>query len=90
MYLTDGYYYNVFDKPELAFQFASRCMENYDGGKVRWGVCDQYARALLRFGGMNIAESAVKYALHICPDFQQSQELLVQIKEMQSQMEKPK
>jgi len=90
LYLTDGYYYNVFDKPELAFQFASRCMENYDGGKVRWGVCDQYARALLRFGGMNIAESAVKYALHICPDFQQSQELLVQIKEMQSQMEKPK
>jgi len=83
LYLTEGYYYNVFDNPEVAFQFASRCMENFDGGKVRWGVCDQYARALLRLGGLGAAKMAVKYALHINPDFKQSQELMMQLEEME-------
>ena len=89
IYLTEGYYYNVFDNPEIAFQYASRCMENYDGGKVRWGVADQYARALLRLGGFGVAKSAVKYALHICPDFQQSIDLLKQIQEMEGQTKEP-
>ncbi|MBE3145297.1 MAG: O-antigen ligase family protein [Planctomycetes bacterium] len=83
IYLTEGYYYNVFDNPEPAFQYASRCMENYDGGKVKWGVADQYARALLRLGGFGVAKMAVKYALHICPDFKQSIELMGQIKQME-------
>jgi len=90
LYLTEGYYYNVFNNPEAAFQFASRCMENYDGGKVRWGVCDQYARALLRLGGLGVAKMAVKYALHINPDFQQSQELMKQLNEMEKQAQEKK
>jgi len=85
-YLTEGYFYNVFDNPETAFQYASRCMENYDGGKVRWGVCDQYARAVLRLGGLGVAKMAVKYALHICPDFKQSQELMGQVIQMEKDM----
>lgn len=89
-YLTEGYYYNVFKNPTIAFQFASRCMENYDGGKVRWGVCDQYARALLRMGGFGVAKMAVKFALTICPDFKQSQELMKQIIEMESTAQEKK
>jgi hypothetical protein len=54
LYLTEGYYYNVFHNPEVAFQYASRCMENYDGRKVKWGICDQYARALFRLGGFGV------------------------------------
>lgn len=85
MYLTDGYYFNVFHNPEIAFQYASKCMENYDGGKVRWGVADQYARALLRLGGFGVAKMAVNFALSICPDFKQSKELLKQINAMENQ-----
>jgi hypothetical protein len=86
IYLTEGYYYNVFNNPEPAFQYASRCMENYDGGKVKWGVSDQYARALLRLGGFGVAKLALKHSLHLCPDFKQSIELMKQVEEM----EKPK
>jgi hypothetical protein len=89
VYLTEGYYYNVFENPEPAFQYASRCMENYDGGKVKWGVCDQYARALLRLGGFGVAKMAVKYALHICPDFKQSIDLMGQLDQMEGQQVKP-
>lgn len=85
IYLTEGYYYNVFERPEQAFQYASRCMENYDGGKVRWGVCDQYARALVRLGGFGVAKMALKYALHLCPTFTQSANLIDQL----DRMEKP-
>jgi hypothetical protein len=83
VYLTEGYYYNVFDNPEQAFQYASRCMENYDGGKVRWGVCDQYARALLRLGGFGVVKMAARYALHICPTFKQTIELMQQVEQME-------
>lgn len=88
VYLTDGYYFNVFDHPEVAFQFASRCMENYDGGKVRWGVCDQYARALIRLGGFGVAKMAVNFALTLCPDFKQSRDLLAQIQQLEDQAQK--
>jgi len=85
IYLTEGYYYNVFNNPETAFQFASRCMENYDGGKVKWGVCDQYARGLLRLGGFGAVRMALKYTLHICPGFKQSIDLMKQIDQLEAQ-----
>jgi len=88
VYLTEGYYYNVFNNPEIAFQYASRCMENYDGGKVKWGVCDQYARALLRLGGFGVAKMAISYALQLCPDFKQSIELNNQLMQMDKQTPK--
>ncbi len=78
-YLTEGYYYNVFNVPEAAFQYASRCVENFDGGKTKWGVMDQYARALLRLGGFGVARMALKYALHISPGFNQSMNLMAQL-----------
>jgi hypothetical protein len=84
IYLTGGYYYNVFYNPEIAFQFASRCFENYDGGKVKWGVADQYARALLRLGGFGVAKMAAKYALSICPTFEQTQKLMEQINNLEN------
>jgi hypothetical protein len=83
IYLTEGYYYNVFQHKEAAYQYASRCMENYDGGKVKWGIADQYARALINLGGFGVAKMALKYALHICPDFKQSRELMKQIEGME-------
>ncbi|MFH1230562.1 MAG: O-antigen ligase family protein [Planctomycetota bacterium] len=85
IYLTQGYYYNVFNNPEIAFQYASRCLENYDGGKVKWGVSDQYARALLRLGGFGVVKMAVRHALHVCPGFQQSIDLMKQINQLESQ-----
>jgi len=85
VYLTEGYYYNVFNNPEKAFQYASRCMENYDGGKVKWGVADQYARALMRMGGFGVAKMALNHALTVCPDFKQSRELLNQIEKLEQQ-----
>lgn len=84
IYLTEGYYYNVFHNPETAFQYASRCFENYDGGKVKWGVADQYARALMRLGGFGVAKMAGKYALSICPDFKQTQDLMEQIRQLEN------
>jgi hypothetical protein len=87
IYLTEGYYYNVFDNPEIAFQYASRCIENYDGGKVKWGVYDQYARAMLRLGGFGVVKLALRYGLHICPDFQVSNELMKQVEEMEAQVQ---
>lgn len=82
-YLTEGYYHHVKTNPAIAFQYASRCMENYSGGKVRWGVFDQYARAVLRFGGFNIARMSLHYALSICPGFKQSEELISQINQIE-------
>jgi len=87
-YLTHAYYYNVFRNPGKAFQYASRCMENYDGGKTRWGVCDQYARALLRFNQANIAKSALNYALKLNPEHAQSTQLLQNIAEMEAEATK--
>lgn len=83
IYLTEGYYFNVFDNPEVAFQYASRCLENYDGGKVKWGVSDQYARALMRLGGFAVARMALRYALKVCPTFQQSIDLMKQLDELE-------
>jgi O-antigen ligase len=85
IYLTEGYYYNVFHNPEVAFQYASRCFENFDGGKVKWGVADQYARALIRLGGFGVAKMAGRYALAICPDFQQTRDLMAQIAQLEGQ-----
>lgn len=78
-YLTEGYYYHVFYEPGIAFQYASRCVENYDGGKTKWGIMDQYARAVVRLGGFNVARQALKYALYICPGFHQSVSLMEQL-----------
>lgn len=84
IYLTEGYYYNVFYNPEIAFQYASRCFENYDGGKVKWGVADQYARALIRLGGFGVAKMAGRYALRICPEFKQTHDLMGQIRNLEA------
>jgi len=82
-YLTEAYYYHVTKYPEIAFQYASRAMEHYDGGKVKWGIFDQYARALLRLGGFGCAKLALQYALYICPTFKQSTELMGQITQLE-------
>ncbi|MDD5348433.1 MAG: hypothetical protein PHT59_07460, partial [Candidatus Omnitrophica bacterium] len=81
--LTNGYFYHVPNMPEYAFQYASRCLEHYDGGKVKHGIMDQYARALLRLGGFNTARMALRYALFICPGFKQSETLLQKIDELE-------
>ncbi|MFA5340787.1 MAG: O-antigen ligase family protein [Clostridia bacterium] len=83
VYLTEGDFINALTNKELAFQYISRCMENTDGGKVRWGISDQYARALLRLGGFGVAKLALNYSLHICPGFQQSKDLLEQINNLE-------
>ncbi len=83
-YLSNGYFFNLNaadPNPALAFQYASRCIENYDGGKVKWGIFDQYARAVLVFGGFNIARLALQYCLYLCPGFVQAEHLIKQIDE---------
>lgn len=84
IYLAEGDFIHAFTNKELGFQYISRCMENYDGGKVRWGIADQYARALLRVGGFGVSKMALKYALNICPTFKQSQDLLEQINKLEN------
>jgi hypothetical protein len=79
LYLANGYYHHVIEEPDVAFMYAQRCLMSYDGGKVKWGICDQFARAAVRFGGFNIARQSLIYALHICPGFKQADELLKQL-----------
>jgi hypothetical protein len=82
-YLTEGYYYHLNDNPDYAFQCASKCLEHYSGGKVKWGLFDQYARAVLRLGGFNIARMALRESLMLNPKFTQSANLLQQIDKME-------
>lgn len=87
-YLTSGYFYNLNAKnpdPPKAFQYASRCMENYDGEKVKWGMFDQYARALLAMGGFGVAKMALGYALYLCPGFRQAESMFEQIETAEKQ-----
>ena len=51
---------------------------------MKWGVADQYARALLRLGGFGVAKMAAKYALSICPTFEQTQKLMEQINNLEN------
>ncbi len=83
-YLSHGYFFNLNatdPDPAKAFQYASRCVENFDGGLVKWGMFDQYARAVLVFGGFNIARLALQYCLYLCPGFKQAEHLMNQINE---------
>jgi hypothetical protein len=85
MYLTHGYYYNIFNNPKTAFLYASRCLENYDGGAVKWGCFDQYARAIMACGGFGVAKMALNAALTTCPGFEQSEALMKTIEDMEGQ-----
>jgi hypothetical protein len=53
-----------------------RQVSHFDGGKVKWGVYDQFARVVFRISGIGIAEMYCKKALGLNPDFKPSQELL--------------
>lgn len=75
-YLMFGFLFHVDKDPELAFEYAQRQLMHFDGGKVKWGVYDQFARALLRISGINAAEMYIRKALHINPEYPRSLELL--------------
>lgn len=75
-YLMFAFLFHVETEPELAFEYAQRQLMHFDGGKVKWGVYDQFARAVLRIAGINMAEMYVKKALHINPEYPRSRELL--------------
>jgi hypothetical protein len=75
-YLMYGVLFHVEHEPEVAFEYAMRQLNHFDGGKVKWGVYDQFARVVMRISGIGIAGMYCEKALKLNPDFKPSQELL--------------
>jgi hypothetical protein len=75
-YLMFGFLIHAEKEPGIAYEYAQRQLAHFDGGKVKWGVYDQFARAILRFSGINVAEMYIHKALHLNPEYERSKELL--------------
>ena len=87
-YLMYAFLFHVEKHPELAFEYSMRQLMHFDGGKVKWGVYDQFARAVMRYPSLNIAEAYVLKALRICPEYERSKELLEFIEVQKKHVEK--
>jgi hypothetical protein len=85
-YLMYGFITHVEKEPEIAFEYAARQLYHYDGGLVKWGVYDQFARALLRTPNIIYAEMFAEKAMRLCHDFAESKELLQFIGKIKEQI----
>ena len=68
-YLSDAsYYYSKVD-PVKAFFYAARGLMHYDGGRVKQGIYDMFARTLIAATESRICHTVEDKALYLDPEF---------------------
>jgi len=87
-YLMYGVLFHVEKEPEVAFEYAMRQLVTFDGGKVKWGVYDQFSRVVMRISGLGLADIYCKKALALNPDFTQAKEMFEFINKTKENMVK--
>jgi O-antigen ligase len=69
LYMADACLWHAKTDPVRAWYYADLCLNHYDGERVKAGICDQYARALLGAGEVKICHWAEDMALDLVHDF---------------------